>query len=104
MRIYANKAFGFRNPDDRKLVVTKPGEFQSVPDWIGSDKTFKLAVGEGSIEVIQQAATSSASSSSRKAASRKTAGKTDAGLSDGDSGAGDGGAGTGTSVDQGTGE
>lgn len=66
MRIYAKKAFGFRNPEDhKKLVTTRPNDFQEVPGWVGNDPMFTLAKEAGDIEVIQ-VAPSVASSTKKK--------------------------------------
>lgn len=53
MRIFASRAFGFREPKTGKLFSTKPGQFQDVPDWVKSDSLFGAALKEGLIEIVQ---------------------------------------------------
>lgn len=71
MRIYAKKAFGFRNPEDhKKLVTTRPNGFQEVPGWVGNDPMFTLAKEAGDIEVIQVSPSVASSASSTKKKSK----------------------------------
>lgn len=53
MRIFASRAFGFREPKTGKLLSTKPGQFQDVPDWAKGDALFGAALKEGLIEIVQ---------------------------------------------------
>ena len=71
MRIFTNRAFGFKNPNapgqvnmdlnrmtedknfQKNFVRTEPGKFMEVPDWAAKDQTFKDGVRLGNIEVVE---------------------------------------------------
>jgi|LAHU01.1.fsa_nt_gb hypothetical protein len=56
IRVFAKKSFGFRDPDNEKVLVrTTPGVFQELPEWVGKDDFFKILVKVGDIEVVQVA-------------------------------------------------
>ena len=73
MRIFTNRAFGFKNPNapgqvnmdlnrmtedknfQKNFVRTEPGKFIEVPDWAAKDQTFKDGVRLGNIEVVESA-------------------------------------------------
>jgi hypothetical protein len=48
MRIYAKCRFRFKGADGAQFE-TKPGDFQSAPDWIAETRLYKLALSDGSI-------------------------------------------------------
>lgn len=75
MRIYAKKAFRFRNvhvkiensasmldPKQSKdmFFICKPGEHQTAPDWIKHDTMFKAGVENETIFVINEKASDTA--------------------------------------------
>lgn len=62
MEIFTTKAFGFTKPGvnpslnmnmptETDVVQTKPGAFQTVPDWVKETDLFKDAVKDGAIKV-----------------------------------------------------
>ncbi len=51
MRIFTKKAFQFEKQNVAS-VVTKAMAFQEVPDWVKDTLLFKLALKDGSIQVI----------------------------------------------------
>ena len=58
MKIYTKRSFGFAPPagSDEKSVVTRAMEFAVVPDWVAKTRLFALAVADGNLTVIENAA------------------------------------------------
>ena len=57
MRIFSKKSFALgegvtKNNPDGVSIVTVPGTFQTIPDYLVSDPMFKAAKAEGSILVV----------------------------------------------------
>jgi hypothetical protein len=51
MRIFAKKAFEFKNSEGGS-VTTSPLSFADIPDWSTEDNMFKWALEDGDIELI----------------------------------------------------
>lgn len=57
MRIFSKKSFALgegvtKNNPDGVSIVTVPGTFQTIPDYLANDPMFKAAKAEGSILVV----------------------------------------------------
>lgn len=54
MRIISKQALGFRNQDDNSIVVVKPLEICTVPDWVKNDSMYIWGKTAGIINDIEQ--------------------------------------------------
>lgn len=47
----AKKKLGFRNPSTGEVLIAKPLEYLTLPDWVKSDPLYQWAIKDGSLEV-----------------------------------------------------
>lgn len=77
MRIFAKKAFEFRN-DAGDVIQTRPLDFTDVPDWVGKARLFQLAVQDGSLVLSEQELKSKAKAKDRKKAESESEAESEA--------------------------
>lgn len=66
IQIFTKRSFEFKNAEGGK-VVTKPLEFNTVPDWVRKDPILGWGVKDGSIRIIE-------TTKAKKAAEKEAAG------------------------------
>lgn len=54
LKLYSKKSFLFQNGEEEQLIINESINSQ-VKDWVAETALFKLAVADGSIEVIESA-------------------------------------------------
>lgn len=54
MRIFSKKSFQFHHPADQEASVNVQAlSFTDVPDWVSDSTMYRLALSEGSIDVVE---------------------------------------------------